>query len=84
MIGTVCAQWNLHHRSARLPITPATGAYRKVTLVVGNQAPSVSIIRRSGSTSVLELLSFKPGSLPIAGARIAVAESPRALAGRCF
>jgi len=45
----------------------------KVTLVVGNQAPSVSITPLwldFGSANV----SFKPGSLPIAGARITVAD----------
>jgi hypothetical protein len=45
----------------------------KVTLVVGNQAPGVSITPLwldFGSANV----SFKPGSLPIAGARIAVSD----------
>jgi hypothetical protein len=45
----------------------------KVTLVVGNQAPGVSITPLwldFGSASV----SFKPGSLPIAGARITVSD----------
>ena len=45
----------------------------KVTLIVGNQPPSVSITPLwldFGSASV----SFKPGSLPIAGARITVSD----------